>query len=187
MKSLTLMVVLLILSCAYSVPVEAQGTHLTVVCDDCRDTRRNPRDYRNFAYNQVFAPDAGMSYSEGDFFRIVNPDGQSVLVDLNMDIGLILVDAGLSVPLPIPTVIRVQVILIYENGDQKTYMIDPRAHSSALPVGGRRGGGGLHGGPGGGNGRPSGGKRWLPAESRPPVRICGITRVDGGKGRRTCL
>jgi hypothetical protein len=185
MKSLTLIAVLLFLSCAYSVPVEAQGRHLTVVCDDCRDPRRNPRDYRNFAYNQVFAPDAGMSYDEGDFFRLVNPDGQSVFVDMNMDIGLILVDVGLPVPLPIPTVIRIQVVLIYENGDQKAYMIDPRAHSSALPVGGRSGGRG--GGQGGGRGGPGSGSSGPRAESLPPARTCGITRVDGGKARRTCI
>jgi len=186
MKSLTLIAVLLILSCAYSVPAEAQRRHLTVVCDDCRDTRRNPRDYRNFAYNQIFAPDAKMSYDEGDFFLLVNPDGQSVFVDMNMNIGLILVDVGLPVPLPIPTVISIQVILIYKNGDQRAYMIDPRAHSAALPVGGRsasgrsRGSGRGSGGSGGGSSRP-------PAESIPPARTCGITRVDGGKGRRTCL
>jgi len=184
MKSLTLIAVLLILSCAYSVSAEAQGRYLTVVCADCRDTRRHPRDYRNFAYNQVFAPDAGMSYDEGDFFRIVNPAGQSVFVDMNMDIGLILVDVGLPVPLPIPTVIRIQIVLIYENGDQKAYMIDPRAHSFALPVGGRRGGGSRHGGA---NGRPSGSNSRLPSGSPSPARICGITRVDGGRGRRTCL
>jgi hypothetical protein len=179
MKSLTLIAVLLILSCAYSVPVEAQGGHLTVVCDDCRDARRNPRDYRNFAYNQIFAPDAEMSYDEGDFFLLVNPDGQSVFVDMNMNIGLILVDVGLPVPLPIPTVISIQIILIYKNGDQKAYMIDPRAHSAALPVGGRSAGGRSRGS-GGGSSRP-------PAESLPPARTCGITRVDGGKRRRTCL
>jgi len=185
MKSLTSIVVLLILSCAYSVPAEAQEDYLTVTCDDCRDIRRNARDYRNFAYNQVFAPDGTMSYDEGDFFRIENPDGQSVFVDMNMDIGLILMDVGLPVPVPIPTVVNVQIILIYENGDQREYMIDPRAHSGPLPVGGR---GGRGGGPGGGSGG-SGGSGGPGGSSGPggSNRICGITRVDGGRGRRTCI
>jgi len=192
MKSITSIAVLLILSCAYSVPAEAQGGHLTVVCNECRDTRNNPRDYRNFAYNQVFAPDAEMSYDEGDFFLVVNPDGQSVFVDMNMDIGLILVDVGLPVPVPVPTVVSVQVILIYENGDQLSYMLDPRAHPNGLPVGGGGRGGGAGGGPGGGGpgggGAGGGGSGGSGAGSGGGSnRICGITRVDGGRGRRTCI
>jgi len=187
MKSITSIAVLLLLSCAWSVPAEAQRGYPSVVCDDCRDIRDNPRDYRNFAYNQVFAPTGTMTYDEADFFMITNPDGQSLFVDMNMDIGLILVDVGLPLPVPIPTVVSVQVILIYENGDQRDYRIDPRAHPDGLRVGGRGSGGGSRRGPGGGSRGPGGGNSGPPGESPPSPRICGITRVDGGRGRRTCL
>jgi len=184
MKSITSITVLLVLFCAYTVPAEAQGGHPSVVCNDCRDARNNPRDYRNFAYNQVFAPDGEMTYDEGDFFQVVNPEGQSVFVDMNMVYGVIVVNLGLPIPVPIPTVVQVQVVLIYENGDQRDYRIDPRAHPDGLPVGGRRAGG-RGGGPGAGG--PGGGNSGPPGESAPPGRTCGITRVDGGPGRRTCL
>ena len=190
MKSITSIAVLLILFCAYSVPAKAQGGHPSVVCSDCRDSRDHPRDFRNFAYNQVFAPDGDMTYDEGDFFEVSNSEGQSVFVDLNMEIGFVVLDLGLPIPLPIPAGIEVQVILIYQNGDRREYMIDPRAHPAGLPVGGRRegrgrsgggpGSGRFGGGPGSGNSRP-------PGESPPAIRTCGITRVDGGRGRRTCV
>jgi hypothetical protein len=185
MKSITSVAVLIILSCVFSVPAKAQGGHPSVVCSDCRDSRDRPRDFRNFAYNQVFAPDGDMTYDEGDFFEVSNSQGQSVFVDLNMAYGVVVVDLGLPTPLPIPTVVQVQVILIYENGDRIDYRIDPRAHPNGLPVGGRRAGGPGAGGRGAGG--PGGGNSGPPGESAPPGRICGITRVDGGKGRRTCL
>jgi hypothetical protein len=135
-----------------------------------------------------------MTYDEGDFFEVSNSEGQSVFVDMNMDIGLILVDVGLPIPVLIPTVVNVQVILIYENGDQLSYMLDPRAHPNGLPVGGGGpgGGSGARGGPGGGgaggggsggSGAGSGGS----GSGGGSNRICGITRVDGGRGRRTCI
>lgn len=184
MKSLTSVAALIILSCFYSAPAEAQGGYPSLVCYECRDLRNYPRDFRNFAYNQVFSPDGNMSYDDGDFFRVTNLFGQSVLVDMNMDIGLILIDVRLPFAVPIPTVVRIQIILIYENGDQIDYRIDPRAHPNGLPVGrrgARRGDGPVdrsYGGPVGGTSRLPGGF---------PNRVCGITRVDGGRGRRTCL
>jgi len=196
MKSITSIAVLIILCCVYSVPAKAQGGHPSVVCSDCRDARDHPRDFRNFAYNQVFAPDGDMTYDEGDFFEVSNPEGQSVFVDLNMEIGFVVLDLGLSIPLPIPIGVEVQVILIYENGDQKVYMIDPRAHPDGLPVGGRGGpggGSGAGGGPGGGGGAGGGGPGGSGAGSGGSGstggsnRVCGITRVDGGRGRRTCI
>ena len=188
MKWATSIAVALILIGACAVPAEAQKTYPERQCDQCRDPDQFPRDYRNFAYNQLFAPDATMTYSEGDFFEVVNPQGQSVFVDVNMDLEVFTLDMGIPIPLPYPIAIQVQIILIYENGDQRTYMLDPRAHPNGLPVGGRRAGGGGHGGGGSGGAGGSGGS----GGSEPPSgssgsRVCGTTRVDGGKGRRTCI
>jgi uncharacterized membrane protein YgcG len=153
------------------------------MCEACRNAENFPRDYRNFAYNQLFAPDGWMTYEQGDFFQIVNPRGQSVFVDVNMDLDVFTLDVGIPIPLPYPIAVQVQIILIYENGDQRTYMLDPRAHPNGLPVGRRRAGGA--GGRGGGGSGSSGGSE--PPSGGSGSRVCGITRVDGGKGRRTCI
>jgi len=183
----TSITVVLILTCAYTAPAEAQNVFPVVRCNECRNPHDFPRDYRNFAYNQLFAPDAWMSYSQGDFFQVVNPQGQYVFVDMNMDLDVFTLDLGIPIPLPFPVSVQIQVILIFENGDQKTYMMDPRAHADGLPVGGRRGRGGAGGGRAGGGSGGSGGGGSAPPPSGSGTRKCGITRVDGGKGRRTCI
>jgi hypothetical protein len=171
----------LILACAHTVPAEAQNVFPVVTCNECRDPYEFPRDYRNFAYNQLFGPDGTMTYEQGDFFQVVNASGQSVFVDMNMDLDVFTLDLlGIPIPLPYPVAIQIQIILIFENGDQKTYMMDPRAHADGLPVGGRSAGGG------GGYGDSGGGGSEAPP-SGTGTRTCGITRVDGGKGRRTCI
>jgi hypothetical protein len=93
-----------------------------------------------------------MTYGQADFFQIVNLRGQTVLVDMNMDLDVFTLNLGIPIPLPYPIAVQVQIILIYENGDQKGYMIDPRAHPNGLPVGRRarrtpNGGGSDGGGP----------------------------------------
>ncbi len=188
MKWSTSVAVLLIMTFTCVTPALAQGSFLSVPCEDCRNPNDFPRDYRNFAYNQLFAPDGWMTYDQGDFFQIVNPQGQSVFVDVNMDLDVFTLDFGIPIPLPYPISIHVQIILIYENGDQLSYMLDPRAYPNGLRVGrgpGGRRGGGPGGGPGGGSGGGSGGSE--PPSGGSGSRRCGITRVDGGPGRRTCI
>jgi len=190
----TSVAVLLIMTFTCVTPALAQGSFLSVPCEDCRNPNDFPRDYRNFAYNQLFAPDGWMTYDQGDFFQIVNPQGQSVFVDVNMDLDVFTLDFGIPIPLPYPISIHVQIILIYENGDQLSYMLDPRAYPNGLRVGGGGpgggsgagggpGGGGAGGGGSGGSGAGSGGS----GSGGGSNRICGITRVDGGRGRRTCI
>jgi hypothetical protein len=176
----------LILTCAHTVPAEAQNTFPQVLCDQCRDPNDFPRDYRNFAYNQLFAPDAWMTYSQGDFFQVLNPQGQYVFIDMNMDLDVFTLDLGIPIPLPFPIAVQIQVILIYENGDQKIYMMDPRAHADGLPVGRRTARGGAGGG-GFGSSGSSGGRGSERPSAGSGTRTCGITRVDGGKARRTCI
>ena len=170
-------------------PARAQGAYPTVTCDACRNPRAHPRDVRNFAFNQLFAPDGWMTFEQGDFFQVTTRDGHSVFVDMNMNLAAFTINLGIPIPLPYPTAVQVQVIVIYEDGDQKKWMIDPRAHPNGLPVGGRsRGGpgGGSGGGNGGGNGS-GGGSDGPPSSGGNSRGRCGITRVDNGPGRRTCI
>jgi hypothetical protein len=183
MKKLASIAVLVSLICIYAEPVRAQDDYLLIPCDACRDPYERPRDYRNFAYNSIFGPEGYLTYDEADFFRIENVEGQIVSVDINMDLDVFTLDLGIPIPLPFPIAIQVQIILIFENGDQKEYMLDPRAHPDGLPVGGRTSGAGAGGG-GDGDSGPSEGEAPSPG---PGEKTCGITRVDGGKGRKTCL
>lgn len=178
---------MLILTCALATPAKAQGSFPQLVCAKCRNPYSHPRDYRNFAYNQLFGPDGWMTYDEGDLFQVFSPAGESVFVDMNMDLDVFTLDLGIPIPLPFPIAVQVQIILIFENGDQRKFMLDPRAHPDGLPVGrnrGGRGGGSGGGARGGGN---SGGGSEPPQTGTGSDRKCGITRVDGGKGRRTCI
>ena len=153
MKRLPLTAVLFLVACAYVMPVQAQGSYPTIICEVCRNPNFFPRDYRNFTYNLVFGPDGWMTYGQADFFEIVNSRGQTVLVDMNMDLEVFTLNLGIPIPLPYAIAVQVQIILIYANGDQKRYMIDPRAHPNGLPVGRRArrtpNGGGRDGGGGG--------------------------------------
>lgn len=152
MKRLPLIAVLFLVACTYVTPAQAQGSYPTTICESCRNPNFFPRDFRNFAYNSLFGPNGWMTYEQADFFRIVNLRGQSVLVDMNMDIDVFTLNLGVPIPLPYAIGVQVQIILIYENGDQKNYMIDPRAHPDGLPVGRRArrtpNGGGRDGGGG---------------------------------------
>ncbi len=137
MKRLPLIAVILLVACAYMTPAQAQRSYPVVDCKACRNPNIFPRDYRNFAYNALFGPEGWMTYEQADFFKIVNSQGQSVFVDMNMNLDVFTLTLGIPIPLPYPIAIQVQIILIYENGDQKNFMIDPRAHPNGLSVGRR--------------------------------------------------
>jgi hypothetical protein len=176
---------------SYATPAAAQGAYPTLKCDACRNPRIHYRDYRNFAYNQIFSPGGWMTYGDADIFRVVNSRGQSVVVDINLRMEVLRIDLGFRIPLPIPISIQVQIILIYENGDRIMSMIDPRAFPDGLPMPTSRSGPNRRGGaagrfPSGGGGRSGSGREY----SIPPNRghrRCGIARVDNGPGRRTCI
>ena len=182
MKKLASVALFIMLMCLQAPVASAQDDYLVIPCDACRDPYSHPRDYRNFAYNLLFGPDGYLTYDQADFFRIINSDEQLISVDINMDLEVFTLDIGIPIPLPFPIAIEIQIILIFENGDQKEYKIDPRAHPDGLPVGGPGAGGGAGGGSGDDEGPPSEGP---PSSSGDP--ICGVTRVDGGKGPRTCI
>lgn len=61
----------------------AQTNQVTVDCEDCRDPYQYPEDYVNFAFNQIYGPDAWMNLDQADDFHIMNSFGQSIYVDVD--------------------------------------------------------------------------------------------------------
>ena len=59
----------------------AQGNHLNIVCKDCRDPHDYPDDFANFAFNQIYGPDAWLSFDQADDFFVTNLSNQRVYVD----------------------------------------------------------------------------------------------------------
>ena len=59
----------------------AQANAQDVPCDACRDANRFPEDVVNFAFNQIYGPDAWMTFDEADDFFVTNLLGQRVYVD----------------------------------------------------------------------------------------------------------
>jgi hypothetical protein len=75
----------------------AQTDLLNIVCEDCRDPHQYPDDFVNFAFNQLYGPDAWLSYEQADDFFITNLDNQTAYVDVDfvfLGIGL----EGLRLP-----------------------------------------------------------------------------------------
>jgi hypothetical protein len=77
-----LSMLLLILTLAANVGL-AQDNAMTIYCGECRHPNRNPDDYANHAFNQVYGPDAWMSFEQADDFFIVNSRGLKVYVDID--------------------------------------------------------------------------------------------------------
>jgi len=75
-------ILLLLLPLAADICV-AQTSPLNIVCEDCRDPHRYPDDFVNFAFNQLYGPDAWLSYEQADDFFITNLDNQTVYVDVD--------------------------------------------------------------------------------------------------------
>ena len=61
----------------------AQDNAMTIYCGECRHPSRHPDDYANHAFNQVYGPDAWMSFEQADDFYIVNSKGLRVYVDID--------------------------------------------------------------------------------------------------------
>jgi len=75
-------VLLLLLPLAAEICV-AQTSRLNIVCADCRDPHRYPDDFVNFAFNQLYGPEAWLSFEQADDFFITNLDRQTVYVDVD--------------------------------------------------------------------------------------------------------
>ncbi len=81
MRSLLLICVLLS-SLAVDVCV-AQANSINILCSECRDPHDYPDDFANFAFNQIYGPEAWLSFDQADDFFVTNLDNQRVYVDVD--------------------------------------------------------------------------------------------------------
>ena len=77
-----LLILLLFSPLAAEICVAQTGT-VNIVCEDCRDPHEYPDDFVNFAFNQLYGPDAWLTYEQADDFYITNLDNQTVYVDVD--------------------------------------------------------------------------------------------------------
>lgn len=59
----------------------AQTGAVDIICVDCRDPEQYPDDYVNFAFNQVYGPNAWLSWDQADDMFVTNLDHQRVYID----------------------------------------------------------------------------------------------------------
>ena len=88
---------LLLLPLAADICVAQEGK-INIVCADCRDPHQYPDDFVNFAFNQLYGPDAWLTYEQADDFFVTNLKNQTVYVDVDflfLGIGF----EGLRLPL----------------------------------------------------------------------------------------
>ena len=81
MRSLLLICVLLS-SLAVDVCV-AQANSINILCSECRDPHDYPDDFANFAFNQIYGPEAWLSFDQADDFFVTNLNNQRVYVDVD--------------------------------------------------------------------------------------------------------
>ena len=165
----------------------AQSEDDPLPCNACRNPRFHPLDWANFAYNQVFGPSSWMNADQADSFWVENPAGHTLLVDMNLGLGTIDIPLpGVVLKIPYPTDLIVQIILHLADGSNKEFTQHPskRNPNKELPVG-RQDPPDVGSGGGGGGGGRSGGPPDDPPDRKP--KRCGVTMVDGGSHRRTCI
>ncbi len=76
MRSLLMLVALII-------GATAQADLLEVKCLKCRDPQLHPKDYGNFAFNQVFGAEGWVTGSDRSRLKITNLDDRWAVVDLD--------------------------------------------------------------------------------------------------------
>ena len=77
-----LSILLLVLTLTVDISM-AQDNAMTIYCGECRHPSRHPDDFANHAFNQVYGPDAWMTFEQADDFFIVNAKGLKVYVDVD--------------------------------------------------------------------------------------------------------
>lgn len=61
----------------------AQANSINILCSECRDPHDYPDDFANFAFNQIYGPEAWLSFDQADDFFVTNLDNQRVYVDVD--------------------------------------------------------------------------------------------------------
>ena len=92
----------------------SQANAINIVCDECRDPNAYPEDYANFAFNQIYGPDAWLSFEQADDFFVTNLDNQRVYIDVDYVFDGLHFE-GFEVPLWPKNL--VQIMLALPNGD----------------------------------------------------------------------
>jgi len=75
-----LLVFILMSPLAAEVSVAQRGA-IDIICADCRDPEQYPDDFVNFAFNQIYGPDAWLSWDQADDMFVTNLARQRVYVD----------------------------------------------------------------------------------------------------------
>lgn len=81
MRSLLLIFVLL--STLAADVCRAQANSVNILCSACRDPHDYPNDFANFAFNQIYGPDAWLDFDLADDFYVTNLSNQRVYVDVD--------------------------------------------------------------------------------------------------------
>jgi len=141
--------------------------HTGFYCGDCRNFNNYPIDAQNMALNQVWGPTSWMTLDQANSFALVDPFGNRVTIDLNLQINGYEISLNEYLRLMYPTQVLIQVI-VRNNYNQviASDLIDPNDAVFPLPVGsessggdgGDNGGGTGQTGSGDGGGDSSGGE-----------------------------
>lgn len=113
----------------------AQDSTLRIYCQDCRDIVDHPGDVRNFGVNQLYGADSWMTFEQANRFDVVDPFGNRVTLDINID--YVVIDFNvLRDKFPYAVTFILQVRVIYPNGDILTYKFDlaDLDRNGSLPV-----------------------------------------------------
>lgn len=92
----------------------AQTNAINIICVECRDPHEYPEDYANFAFNQIYGPDAWLTFEQADDFFITSLENQRVYIDVDFVFDGLHVE-GFEVPLWPKNL--VQITLALPNGD----------------------------------------------------------------------
>lgn len=107
----------------------AQANAINVLCAECRDPEEYPEDFANFAFNQIYGPDAWLTFEQADDFFITNLDNQRAYVDVDFVFTGLDVE-GIQVPLWPKNLL--QITLALPNGD--LHKILRSVFQTSLPV-----------------------------------------------------
>ena len=114
---------LIVISVLFSGSVIADS--LVIPCDACRSVYDYPKDYGNYAYNQVLGDHPTLSVVEGARMQVKNPQGDWAIVDL----AFVLEQTGLNL-----SILILSYSLILPDGTIRIRVQDPRGSLSTYDV-----------------------------------------------------
>lgn len=124
-----LLPLLLVIAAFHMDICSAQSNSTNILCADCRDPHQYPADFVNFAFNQLYGPDAWMTFELADDFYVTNLDNQTVHIDADF-VFLGLGFKGLRIPFWPTYILRFTLAL--PNG--QLYTAHRSVFQTSLPV-----------------------------------------------------